>query len=123
MNKTKSELKKEYKITPRQAGVFRITCTANGRFWLGSSLNIHGPLNRHRMELTTGIHKNKDLRTDWKTYGPEHFTFEVLETVAEKHETHFSLADELTLLEEIWNEKTAPEERLRYNQKEKMRQA
>lgn len=123
MKKSKSELKNQYKMTPRQAGVFRISCTANGRFWLGSSLNIHGPLNRHRMELTTGIHKNEDLRADWKQYGPDRFTFEVLETVTDRHESSFSLEDELTLLEEIWNEKTAPEERLRYNGKEKMRQA
>ncbi|MBN2415044.1 GIY-YIG nuclease family protein [bacterium] len=123
MKPSQSELKKQYKMTPRQAGVFRITCTANGRFWLGSSLNIHGPLNRHRMELTTGIHKNEALRADWKQYGPDAFAFEVLETVTDRYETNFSLEDELSLLEEIWNEKTAAEAHLRYNTREKMRQA
>ena len=122
MKKSKSELKRDYKMAPRQAGVFRITCTANGRYWLGSSLTVHGSLNRHLMELKAAGHRNRDMQADWNTYGQDGFTFEMLETVTEKP-GNTSLEDELSLLEDIWLEKTAAEAHLRYNTNGRMRQA
>jgi predicted transcriptional regulator len=106
--KTRSEVKREYKEAPKQAGVFKIENKVNGKVLLGSSLNLHGPLNRYRFELQTGMHHHKELQNDWNQYGPDNFLFEVVETVKRKDDPNFNIEDELTLLEQIWLEKLQP---------------
>jgi DNA-binding HxlR family transcriptional regulator len=106
--KTRAEIKREYKETPKQAGVFKIQNKINGKILLGSSLNLHGPLNRYKFELQTGVHAHEDLQRDWKQYGQENFLFEVVETVKVKDDPNFNIVDELTLLEQIWLEKLQP---------------
>ena len=106
--KTRAEIKREYKEAPKQAGIFKIENKVNGKVLLGSSLNLHGPLNRYRFELQTGAHAHKDLQKEWNQYGPENFLFEIVETVKPKDDPDFNIADELTLLEQIWLEKLQP---------------
>jgi hypothetical protein len=106
--KTRAEIKREYKEAPKQAGIFKIQNKINGKVLLGSSLNLHGPLNRHKFALQTGFHDHKDLQDDWKKYGPDNFIFEVVEVVKVKDDPHFDIVDELTLLEQIWLEKLQP---------------
>ncbi|WP_437640069.1 metalloregulator ArsR/SmtB family transcription factor [Sorangium sp. So ce854] len=105
---TRKELKRQYLETPKQAGVFQVKNTANGKVLLGSSTNLHGPLNKHRFMLSIGMHTNQELQRDWKQYGADAFTFEVLEVVRQKDEPGFSVSDELTLLEQIWLERLSP---------------
>jgi hypothetical protein len=123
MTDKKRELKRQYKERPRVAGVFQVKNTANGRVLLGSSLNLDGPLNGHRFMLTIGTHRNEALQRDWNTYGADKFVFEVLEVVKVKDDPHFDVADELTLLEEIWVEKLQPFGEHGYNEGRKIRQA
>lgn len=106
--KSRAEIKREYKEAPKQAGVFKIQNKVNGKILLGSSLNLHGPLNRYRFELQTGVHAHKDLQEEWKKYGPDNFLFEVVEVVKVKDDPNFNIVDELTLLEQIWLEKLQP---------------
>ncbi len=106
--KTRAELKREYKEAPKQAGVFKIQNKINGKILLGSSLNLHGPLNRYRFELRTGVHAHEDLQQDWNQYGADSFLFEIVETVKPKDDPNFNIVDELTLLEQIWLEKLQP---------------
>ncbi|KYF59139.1 ArsR family transcriptional regulator [Sorangium cellulosum] len=105
---TRKELKRQYLETPKQAGIFQVKNTANGKVLLGSSTNLHGPLNKHRFMLSIGMHMNQELQRDWKQHGADAFTFEVLEVVRQKDEPGFSVSDELTLLEQIWLEKLSP---------------
>ena len=105
---TRKELKRKYLETPKQAGIFQVKNKVNGKVLLGSSTNLHGPLNKHRFMLSIGGHSNQELQQDWKQHGADAFTFEVLEIVKQKDEPGFSLADELTLLEQIWLERLSP---------------
>jgi hypothetical protein len=123
MTDAKRELKRQYKERVKTAGVFQVKNTANGRVLLGSSLNLDGPLNGHRFMLTIGTHRNEALQKDWNTYGADKFVFEVLEVVKVKDDPHFDVADELTLLEEIWVEKLHPFGEHGYNEGRKIRQA
>jgi len=123
MEKSKRDLKREYRERPKTAGVFAIRNTVNGKVYLGSSLNLHGPLNSHRFMLTTGSHRNPALQREWKEFGPGAFTFEILETVKAKDDPHFNLEDELTLLEQIWIEKLQPFGERGYNTEPRIRQA
>jgi group I intron endonuclease len=113
--KSKKEIVREYRDRRKPAGVYEIKNKANGKVFLGSSLDLDGPLNSHRFRLAAGLHPNQALQKDWNESGPDNFTFEILETVPAKEDPRFNPEDELTLLEEIWIEKLRPVGPLGYN--------
>lgn len=121
--KSKKDIKREYKERNKAAGIFQVKNTENGKVLLGSSLNLEGPLNSHKFMLTIGRHRNKALQKEWNEYGPDKFVFEVLEVVKVKDDSNFNLADELTLLEQIWLEKLHPFGERGYNKDPNIRQA
>ena len=121
--KTRKEINREYKERVKPSGVFQIKNIANGKVLLGSSLNLEGPLNKHRFMLRINSHPNKELQKDWNELGSDQFTFEILETVPIKDDPNFNLKDELTLLEEIWLEKLQPFGERGYNPSAKIREA
>ena len=124
-NKVKSrrELNREYTERVKPAGVYQVKNLANGKVLLGSSLNLEGPLNRHKFMLKIGSHLNKDLQKDWDELGAEKFAFEILEQVQVKDDPNFNLKDELTLLEMIWLEKLQQFGERGYNLNERIREA
>jgi DNA-binding HxlR family transcriptional regulator len=107
------EIKMQYKQAPKTAGVYWIRNTANGKFLLGSSLNLHGPWNRHSFALKTGAHGNKVLQADWTQYGADSFTFEILATVKDDPDVHTS--DALKALEDEWTARLDPYGEKGYN--------
>ena len=121
--KARKEIHREYKERVKPSGVFQIKNIANGKVLLGSSLNLEGPLNKHRFMLRINGHPNKELQKDWNELGPDQFVFEILETVLIKEDPHFNLKDELTLLEEIWWERLQPFGERGYNSSPKIREA
>ena len=108
--KTRKEINRESMERVKPAGIYQVKNLTNGKVLLGSSLNLEGPLNRHKFMLKIGSHTNKVLQQDWNELGPEKFTFEILEEVNMKDDPNFNLKDELTLLEMIWLEKLQPVE-------------
>jgi len=121
--KTRKEIHREYKERVKPSGVFQVKNMATGKVLLGSSLNLEGPLNKHRFMLKINSHPNKVLQKDWNELGPDQFVFEILETVPIRDDPHFNLKDELTLLEEIWLERLQPFGERGYNSNEKIREA
>ncbi len=119
---TNKELKRKYLETPKRAGVFQVRNVVDNKVLLGSSTNLHGPLNKHRFMLSTGAHDNAALQADWKRLGPDAFAFEELEVVKVKDDPAFSLEDELTLLEELWLEKLSPMAPHGYNTNRRIRE-
>jgi len=121
--KSRKDAIREYKERKKPAGIFQIRNIANGKIYLGSSLNLEGPLNSHKFMLTIGRHRNAALQEDWNSYGADKFVFEVLEVVKVKDDPNFNLEDELTLLEQIWIEKLKPVGEGGYNTDARIRQA
>jgi hypothetical protein len=121
--KSRKEINQEYAERVKPAGVFQVKNMANGKVLLGSSLNLEGPLNRHRFMLKIGSHTNKALQNDWVEFSPEQFVFEILEEVQCKDDPNFNLKDELALLEMIWLEKLQPFGERGYNVNERIREA
>ena len=121
--KSRKELNREYKERVKPAGVYQVKNLANGKVLLGSSLNLEGPLNRHKFMLKIGSHTNKALQKDWDEFGSEQFVFEILEAVQVKEAPNFNLKDELTLLEMIWLEKLQPFGERGYNLNAAIREA
>ena len=120
--KTRKELNREYMERAKPAGIYQVKNTANGKMLLGSSLNLEGPLNRHKFMLKIGSHTNKSLQKDWDELGPDNFVFEILEEVKVVESPNFNLSDELTLLEMLWLEKLQPVEN-GYNLNARIREA
>jgi hypothetical protein len=119
---TRSEIKRRYKETPKQAGIYQIKNTVSGKVFLGSCKNLHGPLNRHRFMLKSGLHPNEAMQRDWREQGAEAFLFEVLEIVRVRDEPSFSLEEELSRLERAWIDKLQPFGEHGYNKNPSIRE-
>ncbi|PCC73822.1 hypothetical protein SAMN02745121_06259 [Nannocystis exedens] len=121
--RTRAEQKRQYREQPRQAGIYLIRNTVSGKLLLGSSMNLHGPLNRHRFMLSIGAHPNRALQDDWRRLGPDAFEFTVAEVVTPQDEEAGPHEDELWLLEQVWIERTSPFGERGYNLHPRIRDA
>ncbi len=79
------------------SGIYQITCTGNGKIYVGSAINIRRRWTGHRTDLERGEHDNPYLQRAWNKYGPDSFYFSVLEFVS---------PDELISREQAWIDKT-----------------
>lgn len=61
--------------------IYRITCTTNGKFYIGSSVNKRQRWAKHRKGLREGTHANKHMQASWNAHGEASFVFEVIEEV------------------------------------------
>lgn len=61
------------------SGIYKITNTANGKIYVGSSVNIMDRWNRHKSQLRNNIHKNGRLQNAWNKYGADCFYISVIE--------------------------------------------
>ena len=64
-----------------KSGIYSIRNLINGKFYIGSALNIKARWAAHKSDLSRGIHTNSYLQRAWAKYGPEAFEFVVLEMV------------------------------------------
>lgn len=60
-------------------GVYKITNKENGKFYIGSSKNIHKRWVRHLRDLKIGEHNNIHLQRAFNLKGEDGFKFEILE--------------------------------------------
>jgi group I intron endonuclease len=63
------------------SGIYKITNTVNGNFYIGSSSNIRKRKEKHFRYLRKGGHENKHLQNAFNKYGEEAFIFEVIKLV------------------------------------------
>lgn len=98
-------VKREYKESTPAAGVYRIRNEKTGRIFIGSSLNVNARINRHKASLFFGSEEVPELGPDWKKYGQESFTFEVLEVLEGEYDSDDERKNDLTLLERMWTDK------------------
>ena len=117
MNNRKKRLKEEYKQTHTPMGIYQIRCLANGKVLLGSALNLPGILNSNRFQLKLGKHANKGLQADWKRFGSEKFSFEILDELAATEGVDYDYREDLASLEELWLDKLQPFDDRGYNKK------
>ncbi|MGV3495122.1 MAG: GIY-YIG nuclease family protein [Ramlibacter sp.] len=98
----RKELTRRYKETGTQPGVYAIRNRANGRIFVGGSMDVHGALNRARFELRMRGHRNPWLMRDWLEIGPDAFEFEVLQLVRKKDDPAQDLRADLAELLALW---------------------
>jgi hypothetical protein len=112
----RKEIKRLYKETKPEAGVYQIKNMKNQKVFVASSSNLK-TINGKRFQLKTGAHKNQALQKDWNEFGEDAFEFEVLEILKPKDNAHFDTNEELEKLEKKWLEKLQPFGEQGYNQK------
>jgi hypothetical protein len=98
----RAALKRQYKENPPPAGIFRITNRANGKVFIGKGINVRGKLNGQQLQLKWRSHPNKAMQEDWNHFGPEQFSFEVLDYLQPADDPGRDLQTELAALEELW---------------------
>ena len=84
---------------PKSSGIYKITCTANGKFYVGSTDNFRRRWSVHLRELRGQYHHSIYLQRSFNKYGETSLTFEVLEFVMP-----FALIDR----EDYWLKKLHP---------------
>ena len=109
------ELTQEYKSASRPLGVFLIRNNKTDRVFLGCGIDLRGTINRHKFQLSTGNHANRELQTDWNRLGANNFAFEVIEELQPRNETSFDSKRELEFMEKMWLDKLKPYGERGYN--------
>ena len=67
-----------------KSGIYLIRSLINGKFYIGSSINVYKRRNRHYSELKNGKHKNRILQAIYNKHGLDNLQFEVVELVENK---------------------------------------
>jgi len=60
------------------AGIYKITCSLNGRMYIGESSVPYQRKAQHFSKLTNVKYSNKSLQDDIQQYGKHNFTFEMI---------------------------------------------
>ncbi len=99
---------RQYKNTRRPVGVFRIRNKVDDKSFVVSSVDVPSAVNRHRSQLSGGVHANRVLQSDWDRLGEDAFEFETLDLLSPAKEPDWDPADDLRVLEQLWLEKLSP---------------
>lgn len=113
--KTRKELQDEYKLMKFKIGVFKIKNTANGKFFLGSNINLDAIWNRYKFQLELGKHYCQELQADWNKFGADAFVFEILAEVKQKDDVLKDYSREVKELEEMYWEEYKDKRDMIYN--------
>ena len=90
-------------------GVYRIHNTRDDRSLVGRSVDLTAILNRERVSLRIGSHRNAALQRDWNALGADAFVFEVLDTItAPDDKPDYDATDDLKVLEALWVDRLQP---------------
>jgi|LakMenE18May11ns_1017448.scaffolds.fasta_scaffold9460150_1 group I intron endonuclease len=75
------------------SGIYKITCTATNKIYVGSAINLSKRKNNHFHSLKKNKHENSYLQNSFNKYGESFFIFETLEIVEK---------DNLIICEQKW---------------------
>jgi group I intron endonuclease len=62
-----------------KSGIYKITCTANGKIYIGSAVLLKKRLGEHKYKLKYNRHENSHLQHAYNKYGKENFEYVELE--------------------------------------------
>ena len=79
--------------------------TANGKSLVGTSPDLPGMLNRQRFQLERNSHPDPELQKHWNEFGPDAFTFEILDQLEPSSKAGYEPSEDLRVLLQMWVEK------------------
>lgn len=74
--------------------IYKIRNVANGKFYVGSTVDARVRFQAHKRRLRKGTHQSPQLQAAWNKYGEDCFKFEIV--------VHVEDRDELLAVEQIW---------------------
>ena len=98
-------------------GVFLIRNMANEKVFLGAGLDLVGTMNRHKFQLTRGIHPNLRLQGDWNEFDSSNFAFEILDQITPQDDPAFDSRAELEFMEKLHLQELQPFGERGYNER------
>jgi hypothetical protein len=110
----RKEMVAAYMEKKQPMGILQIVNKKNGKRLIMSSVNLDGLMNREKFMLEMGGHTNKELQQDWKEFGSDQFSFEILDLLKPKEDQVMDqqqlkkVKEELALLEQMWLDKLQP---------------
>lgn len=69
---------------PSEPGIYLIECTANGKKYVGATVNLHKRIIDHLANLAMGGKHHASFGDDYLNYGKDSFRVEVLEYVSDR---------------------------------------
>lgn len=114
---TNKELKRQYKETKPEMGIYAVKCKVNNKIFLNKSTNISGKINSIMFQLKIGssFHLYKDLQNDWEKYGKDNFEFLTIDILNYKEDENYDYTKDLDELLNLWKEKLQNENYAFYN--------
>jgi hypothetical protein len=104
--KSRKELLRQFREECETGGVYAIRCLPEGKLLILSTTTISKAENQLAFAKTTGSCVHPLLADDWKKYGDNAFSLEILETLDRKDtQTQEEFRDDIRALEELWREK------------------
>lgn len=77
----KNEIEKFKNITQIKSGIYKIINKIDGKYYIGSSINLLKRFYKHKLELRKNTHHNKKLQNAWNKYGEHNFEFLIIKNV------------------------------------------
>lgn len=77
----------EFKVERKdgqKCGIYKITNTVNGKFYIGSAVKLRKRFSGHKFDLENRSHDNEHLVAAYHKYGADNFIFECIEFVERK---------------------------------------
>ena len=119
--KTRKEMKEEYKQMNFQMGVFSIKNNVNQKIYVGSSLDLVAIWHAQKLQLNIGMHQNAELQSDWKKYGAENFSYQIVEEIIKSDNPNIDYSKEVKILEELIIDELQPFDDNGYNRRKKLK--
>lgn len=66
------------------SGIYHIYNFYTNKIYIGSAINFNKRFTNHKNKLISNKHPNKNLQSDWNTYGEGAFKFKIIELVEDK---------------------------------------
>lgn len=107
MDKQKrKELMEQYKQIKTYMGVIQMKNNVNGKIYLDAYSNLKNKWLHIQNQLNMCSHQNSQLENDWKIFGADAFTYEVLEQKDTEDMTDIQW--ELQQMKKTWMKKLQP---------------
>lgn len=90
-----------YKNSSKEPGIYKITCTTNQYFYVGSCKEFKRRLRGHLASLRKGTHHSKKMQNVFNKHGEDSFVFEVLEVMIGSTEFDRQLKEQI-YLDDLW---------------------